>query len=125
MKPRFNRFIWFGFVIVVASAASYLPIFAVYPSTRDVPWVNYALFLAGGALLAIGLQRAFRDQEHYRGKLSGSLWQTPLGNWCLRPNFSRTIAHSFWSFTEVTGDRFATPSYGVSSNATASFMTAE
>ena len=73
MKPRFNRLIWFGFLIVVASVASYIPIFAVFASTRDVPWVNYALFLVGGALLAVGLQRAFRDQEHYRGKVSGAI----------------------------------------------------
>ena len=73
MKPRFNVFIWLGFLVVVASAASYIPIFAVFASTRDVPWVNYALFLVGGALLAVGLQRAFRDQEHYRGKVSGTI----------------------------------------------------
>lgn len=73
MKPRFNRLIWFGFLIVVASVASYIPIFVVFASTRDVPWVNYALFLVGGALLAVGLQRAFRDQEHYRGKVSGAI----------------------------------------------------
>jgi hypothetical protein len=73
MKPRFNRFIWFGFLIVVASVASYIPIFAVFAGTRDVPWVNYILILVGGALLAVGLQRAFRDQEHYRGKVSGSV----------------------------------------------------
>jgi len=73
MKPRFNLFIWFGFLIVVASAASYIPIFAVFARTRDVPWVNYTLFLVGGALLVVGLQRAFRDQEHYRGRVSGSI----------------------------------------------------
>jgi len=73
MKRRFNLFIWFGFLIVLASAASYIPIFAVFASTRDVPWVNYVLFLVGGALLAVGLQRAFRDQEHYRGKVSGAI----------------------------------------------------
>lgn len=73
MKPRFNRLIWFGFLIVVASVASYIPIFVVFASTRDVPWVNYALFLVGGVLLAVGLQRAFRDQEHYRGKVSGAI----------------------------------------------------
>ena len=73
MKPHFNRLIWVGFLIVVASVASYIPIFTVFASTRDVPWVNYTLFLMGGALLAVGLQRAFRDPEHYRGKVSGSI----------------------------------------------------
>ncbi len=73
MKPRFNFFIWAGFLIVVASVASYIPIFTVFASTRDVPWVNYTLFLAGGALLAVGLQRAFRHPERYGGKVSGSI----------------------------------------------------
>ena len=57
--------------------------------------------------------------------LHNSLWKIPQADWCHRPSFSRTIAHSFSFFTEATGDRFATPSYGVSSNASASFMTAE
>jgi peroxiredoxin len=76
MKRHFNLSIWLGFLIVVASVASYIPIFTVFASTRDVPWANYVLFLAGGALLAVGLQRAFRDPEHYRGKVSGPILGT-------------------------------------------------
>ena len=41
--------------------------------TRDVPWANYLLFLLGGVLLAAGIRRAFRDPEHYRGKVSGPI----------------------------------------------------
>jgi hypothetical protein len=73
MKRHFNFAIWIGFLIVVGSIISYIPIFTVYASTRDVPWANYILFLVGGALLAVGLQRAFRDPERYRGKVSGSI----------------------------------------------------
>ena len=73
MKRRFNFAIWIGFLVVVAAIVSYIPIFTVFAVTRDVPWANYILFLVGGALLAIGLQRAFRDSEHYRGKVSGSI----------------------------------------------------
>ena len=76
MKRHFNVSIWVGFVVVVASVASYIPIFTVFASTRDVPWANYVLFLVGGALLAVGLQRTFRDPEHYRGKVSGSILGT-------------------------------------------------
>ena len=74
MKPHLNLSIWVGFLIVFASVASYIPIFTVFASTRDVPWVNYVLFLVGGVLLAIGLQRAFRHPEHYRGRVSGSIF---------------------------------------------------
>jgi hypothetical protein len=45
----------------------------LFPSTRDVPWANYLFFLVGGALIAVGVRRAFRDPERYRGKISGSI----------------------------------------------------
>jgi hypothetical protein len=73
MKRRVNLFIWLGFLVVVASFLSYIPFFALFESTRDVPWVNYLLFVVGGALLAVGIRRAFRDPERYRGKVSGSI----------------------------------------------------
>ena len=64
---------WAGFAIVVLSVISYIPVFAIFPITRDVPWVNYLLFLAGGALLALGLKRAYGEPERYRGKISGPI----------------------------------------------------
>jgi AhpC/TSA family len=73
MKRHWNLPIWAGFAIVVAAVVSYIPLFALFPFTRDVPWANYLLFLVGGFLLAIGIRRAFRDSEHYRGKISGSI----------------------------------------------------
>lgn len=76
MKRHLNLSIWIGFLIIIGSIASYIPVFTLYASTRDVPWVNYILLVAGGALLAIGLRRAFRDPEHYRGKVSGSVLGT-------------------------------------------------
>jgi cytochrome oxidase Cu insertion factor (SCO1/SenC/PrrC family) len=45
----------------------------LFPATRDIPWANYLLFLIGGALIAVGLRRAFRDPAHYAGKISGSI----------------------------------------------------
>src|SRR6202166_5063891 len=73
MKPHWNVPIWAGFAIVIVALVSYIPIFALFPVTRDVPWANYLLFLLGGALLAVGVRRAFRDPEYYRGKISGSI----------------------------------------------------
>lgn len=72
LKRRRNIFNWAGFAIVLIAFLSY-PIFVPFPATRDIPWVNYLLFLTGGALLAVGLRRAFRDSAHYRGKISGSI----------------------------------------------------
>jgi len=73
VKRHWNIPIWAGFATVIVAVASYIPIFAVFPVTRDIPWANYLLFLLGGGLLAVGVRRAFRDPEHYRGKISGSI----------------------------------------------------
>jgi len=73
VKRQLNIPIWAGFVIVIVALVSYIPLFAVFPVTRDVPWANYLLFLLGGGLIAVGVRRAFRDPEHYRGKISGSI----------------------------------------------------
>jgi hypothetical protein len=73
MKRRSNILLWAGFVLVLLAVGTYLPIFAVYAATRDIPWVNYLLFAAGGVLLALGLRRAFGQPELYRGKVLGSI----------------------------------------------------
>ena len=64
---------WIGFAIVLIALVSYVPLFALFPSTRDIPWANYLLFLLGGAVLGAGVQRAFRHSDQYRGKISGSI----------------------------------------------------
>ena len=73
MKRHRNIPIWAGFAIVIVALVSYIPIFTLFPVTRDIPWANYLLFLLGGGLLVVGVRRAFRDPEHYRGKISGSI----------------------------------------------------
>jgi len=73
MKRRQNILLWVGFVMVLLAVGTYIPIFAVYAVTRDVPWVNYLLFAAGGVLLVLGLRRAFGQPELNRGKVLGSI----------------------------------------------------
>ena len=73
MKRRLNLLNWAGFAVILLALVSYIPFFALFPATRDVPWANYLLFLIGGALIAVGVRRAFRDPEHHRGKISGSI----------------------------------------------------
>lgn len=58
---------------MIVALVSYIPLFTLFPITRDIPWVNYLLFLLGGGMLVAGVRRAFRDPEHYRGKISGSI----------------------------------------------------
>src|SRR5436190_8085639 len=71
MNRRWNSSIWAGFILVLAGLLSYIPLFALFPVTRDFPWANLLLFAAGGVLLYVGLRQAFRRPELYRGKIFG------------------------------------------------------
>jgi cytochrome oxidase Cu insertion factor (SCO1/SenC/PrrC family) len=74
MKRRWNLAIEAGFAISVFAFLSYYFIFVRWPVTRDVPWVNLLLFAAGLGLAALGVMRAYRQPERYRGKVRGPLW---------------------------------------------------
>jgi AhpC/TSA family protein len=71
MKRRPNWLVWAGLAVAVLAAMSYIPVFARFPLTRDVPWANLLLFLAAGWLLGKGLYRAFARDGEYGGKVSG------------------------------------------------------
>ncbi len=73
MKRRWNSLLWAGFLLVLAGLVSYIPLFALFPITRDLPWVNLLLFAGGGVLLGIGLLRSFKQPDIYRGKILGSI----------------------------------------------------
>ena len=72
MKRRFNWPIWLGFLLVLAGLLTY-PFFVQFPVTRDFPWANLVILLAGLFVLGIGLRRAFRQREIYRGRILGSV----------------------------------------------------
>jgi hypothetical protein len=72
-RRRHNILLWVGFVLVLLAVFTYIPIFAVFDVTRDIPWANYLLFLAGGVLLALGLRRAFGQPLLYRGNVLGPI----------------------------------------------------
>jgi len=76
MQHRRNYSLWVGFLRVVAGLLSYIPFFALLPITRDFPWANLLLCFAGGILLCVGLARAFRRPELYRGRILGSILAT-------------------------------------------------
>lgn len=71
MRRNWNALIWAGFAVTLVALFSYIPFFIRFPVTRDVPWANLLLFLAGGWMLAAGLRRAYGQPERYRGKVSG------------------------------------------------------
>ena len=75
-KRRPNAPLWLGFLITVFAFFSYVPIFARYPVTRDLPWANFLFFALGLALLLMGLLRAFTQPTVYRGKIAGPILAT-------------------------------------------------
>jgi hypothetical protein len=63
-----------GFLVCVAAFVSYPLFFAQFPVTRDVPWVNWLLFAAGLTLVGVGVARAFRRPETFRGRIAGPVF---------------------------------------------------
>ena len=55
-----NGRLWGGLLLSFVAAASYLFFFYRFPITRDVPWVNYILFVIATFLLISGVRRAER-----------------------------------------------------------------
>jgi hypothetical protein len=74
-QRRWNWHLWAGFLLCLAGFATF-PLFARFPVTRDVPWVNFLLLGAGLALLVLGLRRAFGQPQQYRGKIAGPILAT-------------------------------------------------
>src|SRR5260370_13868283 len=73
MNRSWNAPLWIGFIAALLAALSYLPLFINFPITRDTAWANLLLFLIAFCLFALGLHRAFRQSEKYRGKIFGSV----------------------------------------------------
>lgn len=74
MTRRRNFLPLAGFLICGIAFMSYPTFFARFPATRDVPWASWLLFVLGFALLGMGLARAFRQREIYRGRVLGPIF---------------------------------------------------
>jgi len=55
-----NWRLWTGFLLSIAAFISYFAFFYRFPITRDVPWVNFTLFVAATVLLIAGVRRSQR-----------------------------------------------------------------
>jgi hypothetical protein len=73
MKRSWNASVWMGSILVLVGAISYPLYFARYPAVRDVPWANLAILALALILLGVGIARAFRRPDAYRGKIFGSI----------------------------------------------------
>ena len=76
MKRSWNPALWVGFALVLIGILSYPYFFIRFPVTRDFPWANLLILVIALGLLAVGLHRAFRRPDAYRGKISGSILGT-------------------------------------------------
>lgn len=63
-----------GFLLCGIAFVSYPLFFAGFPATRDVPWVNGLLFLLGLGMVGVGIARAFRQPERFRGRVAGPIF---------------------------------------------------
>lgn len=73
MTHRRNFLPLAGFLTCGIAFISYPAFFARFPATRDVPWASWLLFGLGFVLLGLGLARAFRQREIYRGRVLGPI----------------------------------------------------
>jgi hypothetical protein len=76
MKRRWNFLLYLGFLLSLFAFLSYFLFFYRFPVTRDIPWANWLLFGIALFALGVGLARAFRQSDVYRGKVSGPILAT-------------------------------------------------
>src|SRR5688500_17137981 len=73
MKRYATWTLYLGFGLVLAGFLTFIPVFAGFPVTRDFPWATLLMFAAGLALLGVGVARAYRQRDRYRGRVVGPI----------------------------------------------------
>jgi hypothetical protein len=64
---------WFGLLLALGAMLSNAGFFLGLPGQRAIPWLSVALAIAALACAAVGIMRAFRQQQVYGGKVSSSI----------------------------------------------------
>ncbi len=72
-KLFWNWPVWLGFLFSLLAFTSYSLVFARFPATRNVPWVNFLLFGVSAAFLFFGLMRMFGGAQSILGKIVSSI----------------------------------------------------
>ena len=106
MKRSWNASVWVRFILVLTGGISYPLYFARYPILRDVPWANLAILALGLLVLGVGVVRAFRRPDAYRGKIFGSI----LG--VLAVAFAVLFCYSVFYGTRETAASHGAPQVG-------------
>lgn len=79
MERRRNFLPLVGFLVCLVAFLSYFLFFYQFEATRDVPWTSWVLFALGLGLVGMGIARAFRRPEQYRGRYQGRVLGSVLG----------------------------------------------
>lgn len=74
MARQRNLLPFAGFLLCGIALISFPLFFARFPATRDVAWVNWLLFALGLGLIGVGIARAFRQPERYRGRVASPIF---------------------------------------------------
>jgi hypothetical protein len=73
MKRSWNWAVWTGASLVFLGVVSYPLFFVRFPALRDFPWANLPMIALGLVLIALGLVRAFRHSDLFRGRIFGNV----------------------------------------------------
>jgi hypothetical protein len=72
-KRQRNWAPWIGLLLALAAMLSNAGYFLRVPGERAIPWLSLALAIAALVCAVIGVMRAFRQPQVYRGKVAGSI----------------------------------------------------
>jgi len=64
---------WFGLLLALVAILSNAGFFLGLPGQRAIPWLSVALAIAALVCAAVGIMRAFRQPQVYRGKVSSAV----------------------------------------------------
>jgi hypothetical protein len=73
LKRSWNSLLWGGFAIAFLAFPAYFIYFIRFQSTREIPWPNFLLSGLALFMLGLGLWRAYKRPEAYRGKIAGPI----------------------------------------------------
>src|SRR4051794_37712951 len=64
---------WIALLLALVAFLSNAGFFLGVPGQRAIPWLSVALAIAALVCAAVGIMRAFRQSQIYRGKVSSSI----------------------------------------------------
>lgn len=73
VTQRFNWQIWAGLLLSIVAFISYPFFFVNFPVTRDFPWANLLLLAVAGALIFVGVRRAFMPGRSRKARIGASI----------------------------------------------------